>query len=179
VAATCNNGGASNFKPELSLHFRGKRVAIFPDSDEPGRVHALQVAEILPPVAKPLMIGKLPALPAKGDVTDWVNPGGTLEALREFHRKAEPWTPECQFAVDVAAENEKYIRTIEQEVEAAAGAHGVQARSKTHRTANAILEARLDARRRYSQRRRVRDRRQPGRREDLHRSEQGEMRGGA
>ena len=44
-----------------------------------------------------------------------------LGALRELYRKAQPWTPEWQFAVDVPAESEKYIRTIEQEVEAAGG----------------------------------------------------------
>ena len=121
MAATCNNGGAGNFKPELASHFSGKRVAIFPDSDEPGRAHALKVAEILAPMAKPPKIVELTDLPAKGEVTDCVNAGGTLEALREFYRKALPWTPEWQFAVDVPAENEKYIRTIEQEVEAAGG----------------------------------------------------------
>src|SRR5260370_36010601 len=121
MAVTCNNGGSRTFKPEFAPHLSSKRAAIFPDNDEPGRAHALKGAEILAPVAKSLKIVELPDLPAKGDVTDWVNAGGTLEALREYYRKAQPWTPEWQFAVDVPAVNEKYIRTIEQEVGAAGG----------------------------------------------------------
>jgi KaiC/GvpD/RAD55 family RecA-like ATPase len=121
MVATCNNGGAGNFRPELAQHFAGKALGIFPDNDEPGRQHALKVAEILAPVAKSVKIVELPGLPSKGDVSDWVNAGGTVEALRELYRKAQPWTPEWQFAVDVPCEDEKYVRTIEQEVEAAGG----------------------------------------------------------
>ena len=121
MVATCNNGGAGNFKAELAPHFASKHVAIFADNDEPGREHALKVAAILAPVAKSLKVVELPGLPAKGDVTDFVNVGGTLAEVRELYRKAQPWTPEWRFAVDVPAETEKYIRTIEQEVEAAGG----------------------------------------------------------
>jgi KaiC/GvpD/RAD55 family RecA-like ATPase len=121
MVATCNNGGAGNFKAELAPHFVGKHVAIFPDNDEPGRTHALKVAAILAPVAKSVKIVELPDVPAKGDVTDWVRGGGSVESLRELYRKAQPWTPDWQFAVDVPAEDEKYVRTIEQEVEAAGG----------------------------------------------------------
>jgi replicative DNA helicase len=121
IVATCNNGGAGNFKAELVPYFTDKRIAIFPDNDEPGRDHALKVAALLTPVAKSLKIVELPDLPAKGDVTDFINAGGTVEQIRELYRKAQSWTPEWQFAIDVPDENEKYIRTIEQEVEAAGG----------------------------------------------------------
>ena len=49
--ATCNNGGAGNFKPELVPYFVGKHVAIFRDNDEPGRKHALGVGQLLYQVA--------------------------------------------------------------------------------------------------------------------------------
>jgi KaiC/GvpD/RAD55 family RecA-like ATPase len=124
MTATCNNGGAGNFKPDLAQHFVGKHVAVFPDHDDPGRQHALKVAELLAPVAKSLKIVELPALPAKGDVTDFVNAGGTLEDIREHYRKAQNWTPEWEFATSVPDENERYVRTIEQEVEAAGGLSG-------------------------------------------------------
>jgi replicative DNA helicase len=121
LVATCNNGGAGNFKPELVPYFTGKQVAIFPDNDEPGRAHALKVAALLAPVAKSVRIVELPGLAEKGDVTDFINAGGTVDEIRELYRKAQPWTPEWEFATNVPDENEKYIRTIEQEVEAAGG----------------------------------------------------------
>jgi KaiC/GvpD/RAD55 family RecA-like ATPase len=124
MVATCNNGGAGNFKPELSQHFSGKSVAIFPDNDEPGRQHALKVAQMLAPVAKSVKIVELPGLPAKGDVTDFVNAGGTLDDIREHYRKAQIWTSDWEFAVSIPDENDRYIRTLEEEVEAAGGLSG-------------------------------------------------------
>ncbi len=121
ICATCNNGGAGNFRPELAPYFTGKHVAIFPDNDDAGRLHALKVAALLSPVAKSVKIVELPNLPAKGDVTDFVNAGGTAEQLRELYRKAEAWSPDWEYAVCVPDENEKYVRTLEQEIEAAGG----------------------------------------------------------
>ncbi len=121
ICATCNNGGAGNFRDDLDQYFAGKHVAVLPDNDEPGRQHALKVAAILSPVAKSVKIVELPDLPAKGDVTDFVNGGGTAEDLRELYRKAQIWTPDWEFAVSVPDENEKYVRTIEQEIQAAGG----------------------------------------------------------
>ena len=125
ICATCNSGGAGNFRADLAPHFAGKHIAIFPDNDEPGRQHALKVAAILSPVAKSVKVVELPRLHAKGDVTDFVNAGGTADELRELYRKAQNWTPDCwEFAVSVPDENEKYVRTVEQEIEAAGGLNG-------------------------------------------------------
>ena len=121
VCATCNNGGAGNFRPELAPHFNGKHVAVFPDNDDKGREHALKVAALLAPVAKSLKIVELPDLPLKGDVTDFVLAGGTLAAIRELYRKAQPWTPEWQFGANLPSENDAWVRSISQEVEAAGG----------------------------------------------------------
>ena len=52
IPATCNSGGAGNFKPELAKWFVGKKLAIFHDNDEVGRKHALKVAALLSPVAE-------------------------------------------------------------------------------------------------------------------------------
>jgi KaiC/GvpD/RAD55 family RecA-like ATPase len=121
ITATCNNGGAGNFRADLGWHFEGKQVAIFPDNDEPGREHALKVAPLVGSVARSLKIVELPGLPAKGDVTDFVSAGGTIEQIRELYRKAQPWSEGWQFAVDVPDENDRYVRTIEDELEAAGG----------------------------------------------------------
>jgi DnaB-like helicase C terminal domain/CHC2 zinc finger/Toprim-like len=121
IIASCNSGGAGNFKPELVAYFAGKAIVIFPDNDQPGREHALKVAVLLAPVAKSLKIVELPGLEAKGDVSDYINAGGTVEQIRELYRLAQLWTPEWEFASNVPDENDKHVRTIEQEVEAAGG----------------------------------------------------------
>lgn len=124
MAATCNNGGAGNFKPEMAKYFAGKHIAIFPDNDDPGRAHALQVAEILCPVAKSVKIVELPDLPAKGDVSDWIAAGGTMEALREIYRKSHQWTPEFEFCANVPDENDRYVRGFGDQVAASGGITG-------------------------------------------------------
>lgn len=121
LTATCNNGGAGNFEADLVRWFAGKRVAILPDNDDPGRDHALKVAALVAPVAGSVKIVELPGLPAKGDVTDFVYAGGTVEQLRELYKQAQQWTPEWQYSVAIPCEDDKYVHTIEQEVESAGG----------------------------------------------------------
>jgi KaiC/GvpD/RAD55 family RecA-like ATPase len=115
--ATCNNGGAGNFKPELALHFAGKHVAIFPDNDEPGRKHAESVAGLLSPVAASVRIVEIPDLPLKGDVSDYLASGKTGADLRRLAREAQEWTPEWAFTALVPHENDKYLRTFSQSVQ--------------------------------------------------------------
>lgn len=121
MAATCNSGGAGNFKADLAKWFVGKKVAIFPDNDEPGRDHARKVAELLASVATIVKIIELPGLPLKGDVTDWMVAGGNLEQLRELYKRAQPWTPEWDYSDLVPNENDKYVRSFAQEIESAGG----------------------------------------------------------
>jgi hypothetical protein len=75
-SATCNSGGAGNWSPDLNNWFAGKTVFILPDNDEPGRKHALNVAENLFGIARDVRIVNLPGLPEKGDVSDWFDAGG-------------------------------------------------------------------------------------------------------
>jgi KaiC/GvpD/RAD55 family RecA-like ATPase len=119
--ATCNNGGAGNFKPELVPYFADKHVAIFPDNDEPGRKHAESVARILAPVAASVKIVEIPDLPLKGDVSDFLEAGKTGSDLRQLWRDAQEWTPEWEFVSEVPHENDKYLRTFAQSVREAGG----------------------------------------------------------
>lgn len=122
MTATCNSGGAGNIPEDFPRYFHGKHVAIFHDNDEPGRSHALKLAAMITPVAKSLKIIEIPELPDKGDVADFIGKGGTLEQLRELYRKAQQWTPEWEFSKPIANENDRYVRTMEQDIEAAGGA---------------------------------------------------------
>lgn len=126
IVGTCNNGGALHFRPELASWFAGKRIAIFPDNDEKGRAHAVQVAGILRPVAAELRIIELPGLSDKGDVTDWRAAGGTVDQLRELYRTATEWTPEWKFAALAEPESPppQYIHRFKAEVIVAGGMDG-------------------------------------------------------
>lgn len=93
LVATCNNGGAGNFKPALAQYFAGKNVVILPDNDGPGRKHAEAVAGLLRPVAASVLIVELPGLPEKGDVSDYLASGKTQADIRALCREALAATP--------------------------------------------------------------------------------------
>jgi hypothetical protein len=86
LVATTNAGGAEKWSPDLDQYFKGREVYILPDNDEPGARHAKQVAERLSSVARLVRVVNLPSLPEKGDITDWLENGGTLDGLLEFIR---------------------------------------------------------------------------------------------
>ena len=84
LVATCNVGGAGKWTKPLCSHFQNRRVFILPDNDDSGGEHANKVAAMLSPAAENVKIVELPGLPAKGDVRDWLDDGGTIEQLRAF-----------------------------------------------------------------------------------------------
>ncbi len=92
LVASCNPGGSGNstLYAGWADHFRGRHIVILPDNDEPGRKHAAAVAAALLSVAASVRIVELPGLPAKGDVTDWRDAGGTFERFRELTEAAAP-----------------------------------------------------------------------------------------
>ena len=124
--ATCNSGGARKapLSPEFCAYFTGKHVAVFPDNDEPGRIHAKFVAQSLSPVAASVRIVEIPGLGLKGDAFDFLIAGGTGVQLRNMYRNAEDWTPEWEFTNNVPHENDKFLRTFGQAVEEAGGVDG-------------------------------------------------------
>lgn len=84
LTATCNAGGAGKWRAEYNEHLRGARVAVLPDNDPAGRKHGVDIGKGLQDVASSIKVIELPKLPAKGDVSDWLDAGGTVEALREI-----------------------------------------------------------------------------------------------
>jgi RecA-family ATPase len=81
IPATTNAMGAGKWREELNEHFRGADVVVLPDNDDAGRAHADAVARSLNGVASRVRILELPNLPPKGDVTDWLEAGGTSQEL--------------------------------------------------------------------------------------------------
>lgn len=70
--ATCS-GGAESWRPEFAEYLRGAIVAVFPDNDDAGRRHAIDVARGLLGTARAVAIVELAGLPDKGDVCDWLD----------------------------------------------------------------------------------------------------------
>jgi putative DNA primase/helicase len=93
LAATTNPGGAGKWRAEYSESLRGARVCILPDNDKPGRKHAEHVARALDGIAAEAKILALPGLPRKGDVSDWLANGGTLQELERLADEAPAWNP--------------------------------------------------------------------------------------
>jgi hypothetical protein len=84
LIATTNSGGAGKWRDAYNEPLRGRKIVILPDKDIPGRKHAQQVAESLRNVAESVRIVELPGLPDKGDVSDWLDAGGTIQELRKL-----------------------------------------------------------------------------------------------
>lgn len=91
LLATTNPCGAGKWRPEYSEALRDRGVVILPDNDDPGRGHAETVAQALSGAARSVKVLELPGLPEKGDVSDWVDAGGTVEELRRLVDAAPEW----------------------------------------------------------------------------------------
>lgn len=93
LVATTNARGAGQWSAPLSAYLAGCRVVILPDNDVRGRRHAQQVAASLHGVAAEVRIVTLSGVPEKGDVSDWLDAGGTVADLRRLAAQAPLWTP--------------------------------------------------------------------------------------
>jgi AAA domain len=86
--ATTNAGGAGKWNEDLNQYFAGRDVYILPDNDEAGEKHVTKVSASLKGVAREIRVLRLPGLPEKGDVSDWIAAGGTADELADLLRHA-------------------------------------------------------------------------------------------
>lgn len=92
VPATTNAMGAGKWPLSLADALVGADVVIVPDNDEAGEAHAATVAASLSEKATSVRVLRLPGLDPKGDVSDWLAAGGTVEAFLDLEaRLARPW----------------------------------------------------------------------------------------
>jgi hypothetical protein len=95
--ATCNLGGAGKWHAELNQYFAGADVVIIGDHDLAGRDHVRDVAAKLMTTAariRVIEIGQVwPQCPDKGDVSDWIAAGLTIEALNALVAQLSTWSP--------------------------------------------------------------------------------------
>ena len=94
IAASTNAFGAGHWPKHFKQYFQGLETAvIIPDNDEPGRKHAEEIATNLKGVVKEIKVLELPGLPEKGDVSDWIEAGGTKEQLLQLIKECPEWKP--------------------------------------------------------------------------------------
>jgi DNA primase len=84
LVATTNPGGAGKWRSEYVQGLRDRYVCVVPDNDKPGSRHAQDIANSLAGEAASVRILALPKLPDKGDVSNWLDTGGTEEALKNL-----------------------------------------------------------------------------------------------
>jgi hypothetical protein len=118
IPATCNAMGAGAWHSDLNPFFVGADVVVIADNDpqtidkktgkprfhpdgrpvRPGQDHAQHVcAELKSVVARVRYLdlkAAWPACPSKGDISDWIAAGGTVEALNTIAEGLADWTPE-------------------------------------------------------------------------------------
>lgn len=99
VTTTTANGAKSVKQVDLnSLQvFKGRTVVLLPDNDQAGQDYAAQVGTALQGIAAKVLMLRLPGLPAKGDLSDWLasdkaNTGAALRALLETEH-CTPFAP--------------------------------------------------------------------------------------
>ena len=96
IPATCNAGGAHKWDPAFAEHLACADVVIIPDNDQDGQEHAQEVAHSLAGKAARIRILDLPGIPHKGDVSDWLAAGGTVETFNELVEVAADWKPDAE-----------------------------------------------------------------------------------
>ena len=86
AVATTSSMGAGKWRPEYAASLENRTVYVVPDNDEVGRQHAQDIALSVGGAA----VVRLPGLPENGDVSDWLDAGGSLEKLLALARDAAP-----------------------------------------------------------------------------------------
>lgn len=108
LTATTNPQGAGKWLPEYTEMLRGKKVVILPDNDPAGESHLNRIVPALTPVTADIRVLRLPGLPPKGDVSDWLDKGGTVEQLMQLVESASIPDAEAEFST---GEPELFKRT--------------------------------------------------------------------
>ena len=91
--ATTSSQGAGNWKYSDHSPLAGRHVVIVPDNDSKGHGYAAEAGRDLVGKAASLRLLELSGLPDKGDVSDWVDAGGTADDLCHLAADAPHYDP--------------------------------------------------------------------------------------
>lgn len=107
LVATTNPQGAGKWRDDYSQFLKDREVVILPDNDNAGRNHAQTAAHSLYRVSASVKVLNLPGLSEKGDVSDWLNAGNSVEHLCAMVDDLPQWTLETTSLDDAAPESER------------------------------------------------------------------------
>jgi hypothetical protein len=96
LAATTNAAGAGKWQEEHTAALVAaaiQEVIVLPDNDLSGEKHALAVAASCHAAGLRVKIARLPGLPAKGDVSDWLAEGHPVEELLALTSQTKIFEP--------------------------------------------------------------------------------------
>ena len=96
LIASTNPLGASKWHLVDAEALGNRPVVVLVDNDDSGRKHALQVARALFSKAAKVRSLELQELPPKGDVSDWLEAGGTVEQLLDLAESAPVFEPDSE-----------------------------------------------------------------------------------
>jgi hypothetical protein len=91
--STTNSEGAANWTSDLHEYFRDRHVLLHEDNDEEGRKRVRRIARALDPIAASVRVIRLPALPPKGDVSDWLQNDPSGARLVQHCESTPIWQP--------------------------------------------------------------------------------------
>ena len=87
ITTTCTPDGEGKWRGEYTKPLLGKSIRIVVDRDEKGEMQGKIVSEALVRHVAEVKIIRLPGLPPKGDLWDWIEAGGTRDQLNEIVAK--------------------------------------------------------------------------------------------
>jgi hypothetical protein len=87
-------GGCGDGLPDFDTRIlEGRHIVILADNDDAGRSHADSKAARIHKIAASVRVVHFPDLPTKGDVSDWIEAGNTIEALHRRVGETPLWVP--------------------------------------------------------------------------------------
>lgn len=97
LVATTNPMGAGKWHLVDATPLNGRPCVLVADNDDKGRKHCQEAAVERHGKALSVKLLELPGLPEKGDVSDWLNQGGTVEQLLALAAAAPTWSPDPSY----------------------------------------------------------------------------------
>lgn len=141
LPATTSHGGVKGWRPEYVQQLRAvaaQEIIILPDNDEPGAEYAQVIAAGCLAVGLRVKIVRLPDLPHKGDVFDWITAGGLRPALETLIDEA-PWLRSTEPAATVTV----HLSTVLDELDDALERGPAPALRTPYPTLNGLLSGGL------------------------------------
>lgn len=75
-ATTIPGGCGGGWRKSYNQYFKGAKIVLVGDNDDPGRKLMKAIAENLNPIAKEIRFLELPGMGLKCDISDWIDAGG-------------------------------------------------------------------------------------------------------